>query len=206
MNMIFQQHMAAANIHGMRSTPDINAGKAAQLGPAIRAWRTLRRLKQTHVAELLRVSQTTLSRWENGVKAPNTDERQAIVRLIACGLDSAADAALARLVSQASSPIHLVCDFSHRLLACSRAREGEFRASKSELLGRSLWPYATEEITDTEASLADIGWFEPAPPAVELHTSARLDQAVPIPESRVRWTRMRLSNGDFVRLVETLPR
>lgn len=189
----------------MQASPDINAGKARRLGAALRQWRSLRQVKQTHAAELLNVSQTTLSRWESGAKEPDVKEQQEIIRLLSTRLDSAGDTALARLVSQASSPVHLVCDFSHKLLACSKSREQEFRASKSEFLGRSLWPFATEEIVEAEAFLGDAGWFEPAPAPVELETSAKLDQAVEIPESRIIWTRMRLSNGDFVRLVETLP-
>lgn len=189
----------------MQATPDINTGKAAQLGPSLRAWRTLRRLKQTHVAALLDVSQTTLSRWENGLSIPGKKEQRSICALVSSGLDSAADRALADLVSRSPAPVHLVCDFTHRLLASSESREREFRISKNELLGRSLWPFATEEITQAEASLGDIGWFEPAPPAIEFATRAKLDQDIEIPESRIHWTRMRLSCGDFVRLVETLP-
>ena len=39
---------------------------ARQLGHSLRLWRSMRRLKQGAVAAALRVSQTTVSRWEYG--------------------------------------------------------------------------------------------------------------------------------------------
>ena len=75
---------------------------ARQLGRSLRLWRTLRRLKQGAVAAEMRVSQTTVSRWESGLAAPSLEEQQALRRLMAARLDSAADRELARLVSQST--------------------------------------------------------------------------------------------------------
>ncbi|WP_371350758.1 helix-turn-helix domain-containing protein, partial [Salmonella sp. M265] len=42
---------------------------SSSLGPALRRWRLLHRVKQTHAAELLGVAQSTISRWESGTQA-----------------------------------------------------------------------------------------------------------------------------------------
>jgi hypothetical protein len=51
--------------------------------------------------------------------------------------------------------VHLICDLTHRLLACSSARANEFGVSECELIGVSLWRYATEEVVVQEVALAD---------------------------------------------------
>jgi len=177
---------------------------ARQLGRSLRLWRALRRLKQGAVAAELRVSQTTVSRWESGHAAPSVEEQLALRRLMAARLDSAADFELARLVERAPVPIHLICDLSHRLLALSAARERHCRRPRAELLGQALWCYATPEIVAQESRLDALGWYEPGPDAVEFETGAALQQDMPIWPSRMRWVRLQLSDGSFVRLAETL--
>lgn len=177
---------------------------ASALGLSLRRWRALRRVKQSHAAELLGVSQPTISRWENRTQAPDEDEQQTLRRLMAARLDSAADHALALLVNESPLRVHLVCDLTHRLLALSPGREAECRMPRSELMGRSLWRYASSEIVRAERSLSDRGWFSDSPPEITVTTSARLDQDVAIPCSRFRWVRFQLSDGSHGRLVETL--
>ncbi|WP_431264740.1 helix-turn-helix transcriptional regulator [Roseateles chitinivorans] len=177
---------------------------ARQLGRSLRQWRTLRRLKQGAVGAELGVSQTTVSRWESGIAAPSLDEQQALRRLMAARLDSAADFELGRLVERAPGAVHLICDLSHRLLAMSRGREHHCRLPRSELIGRALWCYATPEIVAQEARLDALGWYEPAPGAVEFDTGASVEQDMPIQPSRMRWVRFQLSDGSFVRLTETI--
>ncbi|CAI3807228.1 hypothetical protein DBADOPDK_04438 [Pseudomonas sp. MM223] len=104
-----------------------------------------------------------------------------------------------------SQPVHLVCDLTHRLLACSAPRETEFHVPVSELLGVSLWPFATEEIATQEQRLADIGWRQNlTSPALEFATGENGSALVPIQHSLCRWTRLTLSDGSTARLVETL--
>jgi transcriptional regulator with XRE-family HTH domain len=177
---------------------------ASALGRSLRRWRVLRRVKQLHAAELLGVSQPTISRWESGTQTPDEHEQQTLRRLMAARLDSAADHALARLINESPLPVHLVCDLTHRLLALSPGREAECRKPRSEMMGRSLWRYASAEIVRAERSLSDRGWFSDSPPELTLTTSARLDQDVLIPSSRFRWVRFQLSDGSHARLVETL--
>lgn len=175
------------------------------LGPMLRRWRTLHRVKQTHAAELFGVAQSTISRWETGVQDMLPDERHRAETLLHARLSSAADHALARLIDAHPRAVHLVCDLTHRLLACSPARAAEFGQPMAQLMGQSLWRYATEAIAQQEAALGALGWHDNlAPPGVEFSTGTNESIVVPIRPSLCRWTRMTLSDGTAVRLVETL--
>lgn len=182
----------------------IACSDASQLGRSLRTWRALRRIKQHHAGELLGVSQATISRWESGSLAPSEDEQAAIRELLQARLDSAADRELARMVTESTRGVHLICDLTHRLLALSATRERQCSIPRNDLIGRSLWRYASAEIVAAEAALPDVGWFESAPPAVEIHTGANASTEVRIVKSRMRWVRFRLSDGSFARLVETV--
>ena len=177
---------------------------ADRLGRSLRQWRALRRVKQNHAAELLHVSQAMVSRWEAGTQVPTIDEQALLRRLMAARLDSAADHALARLVASSAGTAHLVCDLTHRLLAASPQRSRDWGPRTPELIGVSLWPYATPEIAAAEQALSEHGWFEPDPPAIEVATGANDSPIVPIRQGRMRWTRFQLSDGAFVRLAETI--
>ena len=175
------------------------------LGAALRRWRQLHGVKQAHAAELMGVAQSTISRWEKGLQEMEPAERRRIEALMAARLGTAADHAIARVVGESPRPVHLVCDLTHRLLACSPARAAEFGAPLGELLGRSLWRFATPEIVRKEASLEDIGWREGlAPASLEFASGANASGIVPIRQSLCRWTRLMLADGTAARLVETL--
>ena len=121
-----------------------------EFGRALRRWRRLRGVKQSHAAELFGVTQATLSRWERGHhRLPDTAARK-LSRLLAAPLESAADAGLRRLVESSALRVHLICDLSHRLLAASPARFAEWTADAAELRGVSLWAFATDEIRSAE--------------------------------------------------------
>ena len=177
------------------------------LGAVLRRWRLLHRVKQEYAAELFGVNQSTISRWEMGRQSMEPRELAKVEAVVSARLDASADHILAALVSESPRVVHLMCDLTHRLLACSSARTAEFGVPESELIGRSLWPYATAELTAEEKELADQGWYDrPAPPPLEIDTSENCSTIVPIWRSRCRWTRLLLSDGTPVRLVETLHR
>lgn len=182
---------------------DSVARAAGNLGRSLRMWRALRRMKQAHVAELLGVSQATVSRWERGEQAPTLPEREALRTLMAARLDGAADQALARLVRCSAREAHLICDLTHRLFAVSPSRERRWKVSAHALIGSSMWRYHTEAIARAEAALPALGWYGEAPPEVEVLTGANDSAEVPIRRGRCRWTRLRLSDGSYARLVET---
>jgi len=181
----------------------ITCDAAAELARSLKTWRALRRLKQVRAAELLGVSQATISRWENGLLAPTPAEQAAIRMLLAARLGSTADHQLAALVSQSARPMHLICDLTHRLLAWSPARARE-AVRQDNLIGTSLWRFASDELRDIERQLPELGWYQPAPPAVSGYTGANRARDFRIRPSRFRFTRFQLSDGSYARLVETL--
>lgn len=175
------------------------------LGAALRRWRRLHRVKQSHAAELFGVAQSTISRWEAGIQQMEPAERAKLERLLSARLAAAADRVLAGLVNESPRAVHLVCDLTHRLLACSPSRAQEFGVPVRQLLGRSLWRYATDEIASQERKLDDIGWRDViAPPSLTFGSGANRSPVVPIRSSLCRWTRLALSDGTAARLVETL--
>jgi transcriptional regulator with XRE-family HTH domain len=196
---------AGANIRHLMSAPlSIHSGDERALGRSLRTWRALRRIKQLHAAQMLGVSQATVSRWENGQIPPSDEEAERLRTLMAARLDSAADQVLARLVTHSAAPVHLICDFTHRLLAASPAREAQFKVPTSQLMGTSLWRYASEDIVVAEGQLAERGWYEAGPPSIEFHTRARDSDNLVIHACDMRWVRFQLSDGSFVRLVESI--
>lgn len=174
-------------------------------GVMLRRWRLLHRVKQSHAAELFSVTQSTISRWESGVLELDALAQKKLEQLLAARLTTAADQALGRMVRESSRPVHLICDLTHRLLACSPSRAAQFANPIVELLGRSLWRFATPEIISKEAALDELGWREAfAPPALEFLTGDNHSPIVPISQSLCRWTRIPLSDGTAARLVESL--
>jgi transcriptional regulator with XRE-family HTH domain len=167
---------------------------------ALRRWRRLRGIKQSHAAELFGVTQATLSRWERGQLALSQEARRKLSRLLCAPLDSAADAGLRQLVESSTLPVHLVCDLSHRLLAASPARYAEWRAGPGELVGVSLWRYASAEIQRAESRLADLGWYDDGPARLTFWTGANDDPVVPITPGIMTWDRLQLSDGTLARL------
>ncbi len=164
--------------------------------------RLLRGLKQSHAAELLGVSQATLSRWETGTLVPSEEARAALERLFAP--QPSADRALKRLVEAAATPVHLICDDTHVLLAVSPSRAASWCAPALALVGKSLWRYASAEIQAMEARLPELGWEEPAASAIAFWTGANGDEDVRIAPGLTLWERIRLEDGREARLVSTL--
>lgn len=81
-----------------------------EYGRALRRWRRLRGIKQSHAAELLGVTQATLSRWERGHHRLTEVAERKLAQLLRARLDSAGDAALRRLVENSTQQVHLICD------------------------------------------------------------------------------------------------
>jgi transcriptional regulator with XRE-family HTH domain len=176
-----------------------------EYGRALRRWRRLRGVKQSHAAELFGVTQATLSRWERGHhRLPDTAARQ-LARLLAAPLESAADAGLRRLVESSAHRVHLICDLSHRLLAASPARFAEWTADAAELRGVSLWAFATDEIRSAEGRLGELGWYDDGASQLSFWTGANDSPVVSIDPGILLWERLQLSDGTLARLVTSMP-
>ncbi|WFU20076.1 helix-turn-helix transcriptional regulator [Bradyrhizobium sp. CB3481] len=172
------------------------------LAVTLRLVRRHRGIKQAHAAELLGVTQSTVSRIEHGELKPAGALRTRLLDLVSARIHPARDAALRRLVEGSASPVHLVCDLTHRLLAASGPREREWRRAASELRGQPLWRYASDEIRSAEARLPELGWGErDGTHALTFVTDANgLDELRIVPGAQI-WERILLSDGSPARLV-----
>ncbi len=177
----------------------------SSLGPSLRRWRVLNRVKQQVLARDLGVSQSKISRWESGQAQPEGADLLKVLKLLRARPETAADRALLDLVEHSAIPVHLVCDLTHRLLAMSAAREREWRVPVSEFLSRPLWRFATEGIRTMEHQLPDRGWYEPDGPDICYRTERADFPEMTIPDSWVRISRLPLSDGSFARLVREEP-
>jgi transcriptional regulator with XRE-family HTH domain len=165
----------------------------------LRRQRRARGFKQAWVAALLGVDQSTISRWEAGTLLPETDVAERALRLLSAA--PADDCALRRLVRMSTLPCHLVTDTDHRLLAVSPAREREWRRPVADLMGTSLWRFATPEIVVAESGLDRGDWWEAAAPApVVVDTSAGCTEGLHIVAGRMVWERVWLASGEPARL------
>ncbi|WP_299983069.1 helix-turn-helix domain-containing protein [uncultured Ruegeria sp.] len=165
--------------------------------------RRLRRsvgLKQSALAGLLGVDQTTVSRWENGGQTPSVHVQQKVFS--ALGPSRVQDSALKRLVVNSAECLHLVEEASHTCLAYSASRARDWKTSQHALLGVSLWQFATDEIRQAEAELQKDGWWElhsPSPKA--FLTSEAVHDQIRISAGQIVWERLYLADGTPVRLV-----
>jgi transcriptional regulator with XRE-family HTH domain len=169
---------------------------------AVRRTRLLRGMKQSHLAEMLGVGQSSVSKWESGLHLPAEDMIDALARFVANPPGEPSDTILKRLVEQSSCPVHLVCDETHRLLAASRPRRSQWRLSSGT--DEPMWRYATDEIRRAEGLLAAVGWRDSADAAVVFTTSGRDDPVVPIEPGTVLWERIPIGDHRCGRLVTTL--
>lgn len=176
-------------------------------GAALRLWRRRRLLKQSHVAALLEIDQSTLSRWERGTVRLSDDAVARIWQVMEGAALPEIDGPLRRLVEACGSALHLICDRSHRLLAASPARDRQWASRAPDLRGRSLRPYMSETLLEAEARFSELT-DAPAgtwPALWGLHDGTAHPD-VPLRPGAFLWERLRLDDGSVVRLCWTLPR
>jgi len=175
-----------------------------ELGHALRRLRLLHGMKQSHLAELLGVTQTTVSRWERGVLKLSEAQQATAQRLLAVPPGPTQDAALKRLVESSMRKVHLICDRTHRLLAVSPARLADWQVNPADFLGRSLFVYASPEICAAEARLDGLGWHEGRLASLVVVTGPNSDPVLPILPGRMLWERIVLADGTAGRLVTAI--
>lgn len=169
---------------------------------AVRRTRALRGMKQSHLAELLGVGQSSVSKWESGTHVPPGNILDTLAAFVTEAPGTPSDAILKRLVEQSSREVHLVCDVTHRLLAASPSRRAEWHLPSGS--GGPMWRYATPEIRRAEALLPEFGWSERSGMAVLFATSEGSDPVVPIRPGKVLWERLPIGDHGWARLVTTL--
>jgi transcriptional regulator with XRE-family HTH domain len=165
----------------------------------LRAVRRARGMKQSHVADLASVCQSTVCRWERGVIEPEASLADQVLRALCRAPPE--DSAVRRLIENCRLPVHLVTDADHRLLAASPSRLAEWGVSSGQLMGQSLWRFATPEIVEAESSLGRLGWWEEWVPApVQVCTRAGGTEELRIAAGLMVWERLWLSDGTAARL------
>ena len=174
------------------------------IGRALRRFRRLNGIKQGHVAELLAVSQGSVSRWEAGTHEPDAANQDRIASIIAASAGAGSDAALKRLVATSPLPVHLVYDATHRLLAASAVRASSWRVDVTACLGMSLWRFASEQIVAAEDGLAASGWFERPCQSMRFETGRNGSAEIPVAPSAMQWETIPLSDGRVGRLTTTI--
>ncbi|AUG54900.1 helix-turn-helix domain-containing protein [Thalassospira marina] len=183
----------------MTDTPDI-ADDITRFGQKLRHWRRTADIKQQRLADILGVTQATVSRWEKGVQSPAPFQQKLLCDMMTRNRNFRLDHALKRLVTQSSERVHLIEDRSHRLLCSSKPRQREWQRDDIGLLGQSLWRYATVEIAAAEKNLHHIGWHDDQADHVMFANSAREGAPMRIIDRYILWERFYLSDGRAVRL------
>lgn len=185
--------------------PDPVTSPTQNLGSSLRRWRVINRVKQQALAAELGVSQSRISRWESGTSVPERLELRKVLKLLEARPETAADRAIQTLVTQSGVPVHLVCDLTHKLLAASPSRARHWHTPLSELMNQPLWRFASDGIRRAEDSLGEKGWYDPLGPDIVFDTERADFAEMTIPESRIRISRLSLSDGRYVRLVRDEP-
>lgn len=171
-----------------------------------RRMRLLRRalgIKQSALSDQLGVDQSTVSRWESGAQSPSLATQQEISDLL--GATDTDDFALRRLVETSTESVHLIEEVTHKCLAFSKRRSLEWKTARSELLGMSLWRFATAEIQIAEQELVTSDWWSVRLPQPRcFSTSAKQHDELTINAGKILWERLYLADGTPVRLCTSL--
>lgn len=165
----------------------------------LRMLRRAHRIKQHDLATRLGVDQASVSRWERGDRVPSKAVAERALQALATPIIN--DCALANLVKTSSLPVHLIDDATHRCLAASPARLREWGKRFADIVGVSLWQFATPVIETAEANLSAQGWWDDFAPVVQsFSTSGHVCNGLSIVPSVLRWERLYLNDGTPVRL------
>ncbi|MEM8553343.1 MAG: helix-turn-helix transcriptional regulator [Pseudomonadota bacterium] len=171
-------------------------------GKRLQRQRRVMGVKQSALAEMVGVTQTTVSRWESAAIVPDGAVQQRVFQMLS-GM-RVHDGALQRLVEQSRASVHLIDDVSHVCLAYSTPRATEWRIGPRSLVGVSLWQFATDEIREAEAGLQDQGWWDAlAPDPVKFNKCCDAHADIRIPAGDTLWERLYLADGTPVRLVSS---
>jgi transcriptional regulator with XRE-family HTH domain len=172
----------------------------ARFGDKLRQWRRMAEIKQQRLADILGVTQATVSRWEKGMQQPAPLQYRLLHDMMTRNRNIRLDHAIKRLVTQSRQRVHLIEDRSHRLLCSSLPRQREWQRDDNELLGQSLWRFATREIAAAEKSLHQMGWHDDQADHVLFANSARDGEPMRIIDQYILWERFYLADGRAVRL------
>jgi transcriptional regulator with XRE-family HTH domain len=169
--------------------------------------RTVRGIKQTHLAQIIQVSQSTVSKWESGTAMPNANQYSQIVELLGAQPGAIADTWLARLIETSHERIHAICDITHRLLVASPARYQEWGSDRSEMFRRPLLDDAPDDIVEAERRLVQRSLSSPLDEPLLVRTAGQPaggHRRYCVKAGLLLWERLQLADGTWVRLVTNI--
>jgi transcriptional regulator with XRE-family HTH domain len=179
-------------------------GRAWPMAQLLRRYRTVRGIKQAHLAQLVRVSQSTISKWESGAAVPSEDQRDQVMQLLAVQPSTVADTWLARLVETSRDRVHAICDLTHQLLVASPARYQEWCREPSEMFHRPLLDDAPDDIIEAERRLIQREHRMPFDEPLLITTAGQAGGRYRVIPGQVLWERLQLTDGTWVRLVTSV--
>lgn len=184
-----------------------NSGIGSFSPEMLRKARRARSIKQEWLAEQLNVSQSTISKWENGASTPDPRQIAKIFDTLAIVFSHQTDDWLYRLVRNSTHKVHLMRESDHRLLAASEQRVTEWRRDYSEVAARPLSQDLPDDIAAAERHLRDLDyeakWRRPAVLSVE---GREAGGPYRIERGFLLWEWFMLSDGELVRLVTNIDR
>lgn len=170
----------------------------------LRRARRARGIKQTHLAELVGVSQSTLSKWENGTATLSQKHHDRLFQVLGTHASSISDSWLLRLVRHSTRQVHLMRESDHRLLAASHLRICEWKREYSEVASGPLSRDLPSDIAAAEQRLNEFDdetrWRVPA----VLHVDGREHGVYEIERGLLLWEWVTLSDGELARLVTNI--
>ncbi|WP_373414847.1 helix-turn-helix domain-containing protein [Ensifer aridi] len=170
----------------------------------LRRLRRVREIKQGHFAQLLGVSQGTISKWETGEARPSSKQIERITQFFTNAPAPARDAWLSRLVKYSDRQVHVMTDADHRLLAASQPRIKEWHRDYIDVASLPLSESLPDDIAAAERWLVEHDhptvWLTPLVVAVEGRKGGPYD----IDPGLLLWERFPLSDGTWVRLITNI--
>jgi transcriptional regulator with XRE-family HTH domain len=170
----------------------------------LRRYRTVRGIKQAHLAQLVRVSQSTISKWESGAAVPSADQHGQVIELLAAQPSAVANTWLARLVETSRDRVHAICDLTHKLLVASPTRYQEWCREPSEMFHRPLLDDVVGGIVEAERRLIQCEHSMPFDEPVVITTAGQTGGRYRVIPGLVLWERLQLTDGAWVRLVTSV--
>lgn len=171
---------------------------------SLRRIRQVRGIKQGHLADLMGVSQATMSKWETGALIPSPEQCNKFLQIFSTRLCPTQDAWVKRFVENSAGSVHLICHFTHNLLAASRARYREWEQVCSSMYERPLIDDAPDDIQLAEDALLKNMDSASLMRPFALNTNGRIGGRYSVKPSLVLWETFQLSDGSWVRLVSSV--
>lgn len=170
----------------------------------LRKARRAKAVKQEWLADQLNVSQSTVSKWENGTRFPDPQQITKIFDFLAIPSSAQTDDWLFRLVRNSTCKVHLMRESDHRLLAASNYRVKEWQRDYSEVAARPLSQELPNDIAVAEQHLRELDFRTKWCCPVVLNIEGRNEGPYCIDRGMLLWEWFMLSDGEVVRLITNI--